>query len=208
MTFRDRFFTPKVARAMMSPLGIVLAGAGAAGGDRRRAADRRRGRASVPWRGAAGSWPSLPKDAPSARVAPSTPERTVAVLRHPGRGVQAALRPGRRVGRRRGRCATGWLSCRVASTRASTSRGASPAAVTRSSTPSVRSTPRRPRPNGPSCGAPSAGGSRRRRRPRRCRPSRPSWHRPTGWPGSPTAAATGCACSTPASTSSSPERSR
>ena len=31
-SFRDRFFTPKVARAMMSPLGIVLAGAGAAAG--------------------------------------------------------------------------------------------------------------------------------------------------------------------------------
>jgi hypothetical protein len=29
-SFRDRFFTPKVAEAMMSPLGIVLAGAGAA----------------------------------------------------------------------------------------------------------------------------------------------------------------------------------
>ena len=31
-SFRDRFFSPKVARAMMSPLGIVLAGAGAAAG--------------------------------------------------------------------------------------------------------------------------------------------------------------------------------
>lgn len=30
MAFRDRFFTPRVARAMMSPLGILLAGAGAA----------------------------------------------------------------------------------------------------------------------------------------------------------------------------------
>ncbi len=29
--FRDRFYTPKVARAIMSPLGIVLFGAGAAG---------------------------------------------------------------------------------------------------------------------------------------------------------------------------------
>jgi hypothetical protein len=29
-SFRDRFFTPKVARAIMSPAGIVLAGAGAA----------------------------------------------------------------------------------------------------------------------------------------------------------------------------------
>jgi len=27
---RDRFFTPKVAKAIMSPLGIVLFGAGAA----------------------------------------------------------------------------------------------------------------------------------------------------------------------------------
>lgn len=31
-SFRDRFFTPKVAEAMMSPLGIVLAGAGMAAG--------------------------------------------------------------------------------------------------------------------------------------------------------------------------------
>lgn len=31
-SLRDRFFTPKVARAMMSPLGIVLAGAGLAAG--------------------------------------------------------------------------------------------------------------------------------------------------------------------------------
>ena len=31
-SFRDRFFTPKVARAITSPLGIVLAGAGAAAG--------------------------------------------------------------------------------------------------------------------------------------------------------------------------------
>lgn len=31
-TFRDRFLTPKVARAMMSPLGILAAGAGAAAG--------------------------------------------------------------------------------------------------------------------------------------------------------------------------------
>lgn len=30
LSFRDRFFTPKVARAIMSPLGIVLAGAGTA----------------------------------------------------------------------------------------------------------------------------------------------------------------------------------
>lgn len=32
MALRDRFFTPKVARAIMSPLGILLAGAGVAGG--------------------------------------------------------------------------------------------------------------------------------------------------------------------------------
>jgi hypothetical protein len=31
-SFRDRFYTPKVARAIMSPLGIVLFGAGAAAG--------------------------------------------------------------------------------------------------------------------------------------------------------------------------------
>ena len=30
-SFKDRFFTPKVARAIMSPLGIVLFGAGTAG---------------------------------------------------------------------------------------------------------------------------------------------------------------------------------
>ncbi len=31
LSLRDRFFTPKVARAIMSPLGIVMAGAGVAG---------------------------------------------------------------------------------------------------------------------------------------------------------------------------------
>jgi len=31
-SFRDRFFTPPVARAMTSPLGILLAGVGAAVG--------------------------------------------------------------------------------------------------------------------------------------------------------------------------------
>lgn len=32
LSFRDRFFTPRVARALMSPLGILLAGAGTAVG--------------------------------------------------------------------------------------------------------------------------------------------------------------------------------
>ena len=32
LSFRDRFFTPQVARALMSPLGILLAGAGIAAG--------------------------------------------------------------------------------------------------------------------------------------------------------------------------------
>jgi hypothetical protein len=70
-SFRDRFLTPKVARAMMSPLGIVLFGAGAA--------------ASIvvglPLVAAAGvgalAWggrvlAAMPKDQPSARVPAST----------------------------------------------------------------------------------------------------------------------------------------
>ena len=66
-SFRDRFFTPQVARAMMSPLGIVLAGAGAAVGIV----------AGLPLVVAAGvgavAWggrvlAAVPKDAPSARV--------------------------------------------------------------------------------------------------------------------------------------------
>ena len=79
-SFRDRFLTPKVARAMMSPLGIVLAGAGAAAGIV----------VGLPIVAAAGvgvlAWggrvlAAVPKDAPSARVAPSTlsePWRTYA----------------------------------------------------------------------------------------------------------------------------------
>jgi hypothetical protein len=70
-SFRDRFLTPKVARAMMSPLGIVLAGAGAAAGIV----------AGLPLVVAAGvgalAWggrvlAAVPKDAPSARVPAST----------------------------------------------------------------------------------------------------------------------------------------
>jgi len=80
-SFRDRFLTPRVARAMMSPLGIVLFGAGAA--------------ASIvvglPLVAAAGvgalAWggrvlAAVPKDAPSPRVSPnslSEPWRTYAV---------------------------------------------------------------------------------------------------------------------------------
>jgi hypothetical protein len=79
-SFRDRFLTPKVARAMMSPLGIVLAGAGAAAGIV----------VGLPIVAAAGvgvlAWggrvlAAVPKDAPSARVAPnalSEPWRTYA----------------------------------------------------------------------------------------------------------------------------------
>ena len=85
---------------MMSPLGIVLAGAGAAAGIV----------AGLPLVAAAGvgalAWggrvlAAVPKDAPSARVAAEHAERAVAVVRHAGRGVQAALRPRRRVRRRR-----------------------------------------------------------------------------------------------------------
>jgi len=70
-SFRDRFFTPKVARAMMSPLGIVLAGAGAAAGIV----------VGLPIAAAVGvgalAWggrvlASVPQPAPSARVAPNT----------------------------------------------------------------------------------------------------------------------------------------
>jgi hypothetical protein len=68
--FRDRFFTPKVARAMMSPLGIVLAGAGAAVGLA----------TGLPVVAAAGmgvaAWAArvglaLPKGPPPVRVAPA-----------------------------------------------------------------------------------------------------------------------------------------
>jgi hypothetical protein len=80
-SFRDRFLTPKVARAMMSPLGIVLAGAGAAAGIV----------AGLPLAVAAGvgalAWggrvlAAVPKDAPSARVPASSlsePWRSYAV---------------------------------------------------------------------------------------------------------------------------------
>src|SRR5688572_29297706 len=70
-SFRDRFLTPKVAQAMMSPLGIVLAGAGVAAGIV----------VGLPLIAAAGvgalAWGgrvlvAVPKDAPSARVPAST----------------------------------------------------------------------------------------------------------------------------------------
>jgi hypothetical protein len=80
-SFRDRFFTPRVAQAVMSPLGIVLAGAGAAVGIV----------AGLPLVAAAGigalAWggrvlAAVPKGPPSARVAPgslSEPWRTYAL---------------------------------------------------------------------------------------------------------------------------------
>jgi hypothetical protein len=70
-SFRDRFFTPRVARAIMSPLGIVLAGAGAAAGIL----------VGLPVVAAAGvgalAWggrvlAAVPRGEPSARVAPSS----------------------------------------------------------------------------------------------------------------------------------------
>jgi hypothetical protein len=79
-SFRDRFFTPKVARAIMSPLGIVLFGVGAAGGIL----------VGLPIVAAAGvgalAWggrvlAAVPGNEPSARVAPSSlsePWRTYA----------------------------------------------------------------------------------------------------------------------------------
>jgi hypothetical protein len=70
-SFRDRFFTPRVAEAIMSPLGILLAGVGAAAGIL----------VGLPVVAAAGigvaAWggrviAAVPRAAPSARVAPSS----------------------------------------------------------------------------------------------------------------------------------------
>jgi uncharacterized coiled-coil protein SlyX len=70
-SFRDRFFTPRVAEAIMSPLGILLAGVGAAAGIL----------VGLPVVAAAGigvaAWggrviAAVPRQAPSARVAPSS----------------------------------------------------------------------------------------------------------------------------------------
>lgn len=81
MSFRDRFFTPRVARAVTSPLGIVLFGVGAAASIV----------AGLPIVAAAGigaaAWggrvlAAVPKAPPSSRVAPgslSEPWRTYAV---------------------------------------------------------------------------------------------------------------------------------
>ena len=80
-SFRDRFYTPRVARAITSPLGIVLFGAGAAGAIV----------AGLPLAVAAGvgavAWgarvlAAVPGNEPSARVAPSSlsePWRSYAV---------------------------------------------------------------------------------------------------------------------------------
>src|SRR5262245_66413480 len=70
-SFRDRFFTPRVAEAIMSPLGILLAGVGTAAGIL----------VGLPVVAAAGigvaAWggrvlAAVPGGAPSARVAPSS----------------------------------------------------------------------------------------------------------------------------------------
>src|SRR5262245_21707876 len=70
-SFRDRFFTPRVAEAIMSPLGILLAGVGAAAGIL----------VGLPVVAAAGigvaAWggrvlAAVPRPAPVARVDPSS----------------------------------------------------------------------------------------------------------------------------------------
>jgi hypothetical protein len=70
-SFRDRFFTPRVAEAIMSPLGILLAGVGTAAGIL----------VGLPVVAAAGigvaAWggrvlAAVPRGAPTARVAPSS----------------------------------------------------------------------------------------------------------------------------------------
>ena len=153
-SFRDRFFTPKVARAIMSPLGIVLSGAGAAVGDRRRPADRRRGRHR---RGGVGRARARRGRDRSRR--PSTPasqrrraERAVAGLRRrrPRRPRNAST--GGRHASRPDRCGSGSPGLSGGSTTASTSRGGSPGGATRSSAPSAGSTPSRPSASWPSCG--------------------------------------------------------
>ena len=100
-------------------------------------------RESARWRGAGGCWPRCPGATAVGAGRRQQPERAVADLRDAGRGLQEALRPGRGVGADRDRCGTACSSCRVASTRASTSRGGSPGGATRSSARSARSTPRR-----------------------------------------------------------------
>ena len=122
---------------MMSPGGILLAGAGAAvailaGAPLVAAA----GVGALAWGGrvlaAVGDEPG--------HAAAAGAQRAVARLRPERPGRQAALRPDRRLRRRRPAApAPGDLS--AGSTRASTSRGASPSAATRSSPRSGRSTP-------------------------------------------------------------------
>ena len=91
-SFRDRFFTPKVAKAIMSPLGIVLAGAGAAAGIV----------VGLPIAAAAGvgvlAWggrvlAAVPGGAAVGEGRPVEAERAVAHVRRAGRGRQEALRP-------------------------------------------------------------------------------------------------------------------
>ena len=156
--------------------GIGVAGVGRPGARRRpRPGRRRRGR---------------PVDA----------ERAVADLRPAGRGRQAALRPGRRVGapgplRERLRGLSGRLDDGIDESWRIARRGHEiVGAIAKIDTESAEARARRP--------ARSVGGARRRRpERRRSRRWRPSWPRPTASTSWPSAAATGCACSTPASTS-------
>jgi hypothetical protein len=69
-SFRDRFFTPPVARAMTSPLGIVLAGAGAATGLLLGSVPAAIGLAAVAWGGRVAA--AVPRDPKPDRIDPFT----------------------------------------------------------------------------------------------------------------------------------------
>ena len=133
-SFRDRFFTPKVAEAIMSPLGIVLAGAGAAVGVA----------TGLPLIAAAGigvaAWGARVMSAVGSGRDPVAPRRNAGELSEPWRSYavqaerrQAALRPHRRRRRAGPAASPPGRVVGAAWTKASTSRGASPDVATRSS---------------------------------------------------------------------------
>ena len=205
-SFRDRFFSERVAESIMSPLGILLAGAGTAAGIL----------VGLPVVAAAGigalAWggrvlASVPRGSSSARVSPSSlsePWRSYGVQAEEAKlrfdHVVASVAPGplrERLELMSGRLDDGVDESWRIARRGHEIGNAIGKIDTVSAEAELADLRRRLGPDVPSP-----------RRGRRSKPWTRSSHRPTASRLWPSRAATGCGSSTPASTSSSPAPSR
>ncbi len=171
LSFSDRFFTPPVARAIMSPLSIVLLGAATAVGIV----------AGLPIVAAAGIGAaaygakvalSVPRNQKSAAHRSVRAQRAVAWLRAERPVGEGAIRPHGAATLVTDLFANGSKSCPAVSTMASRSRGRSPVAATISTVRSPNSTRVRPSATSNRCSSRFAPTADRRNCNRRCSHSR------------------------------------